>query len=414
MRKTQYLQRLGQSWYLRVKVPATLQGRVGNTHIRRALKTRDLDEAVRRKWTALAQVRSYLDALAAGLPSAAAPIAINCNRSPARPVQLIANSEERPTTGLDALLDRWLESTSSLKTTRFQRRQAYMELRAFLDGDCSPEAVTDAVAADYVDERLAKSPDSPSTRRRKLSALGAFWEWMATRRFVPRGTNPWKGFRLVAKDHERKKPKKRPYTMQELVQLFSGSPTYPALREVMALGLYTGARIDELCSLAQGDLRFERNVVYVRIRKSKTDAGARTLAVAHPIPLSILRARLRKRAPSVSQLFPELKGGGYDKKLSWHVGQAFRYHRNKQGLTGETDFHSLRRTFITCLENLGVDQVRIARYVGHQLPTLAFTVYSGGSTETTQRATGKAVHFPRDVEVAVRRFLLDSSQTAEC
>jgi integrase len=413
MRKTQYLQRLGQSWYLRVKVPAALQGRVGNTHIRRALKTRDLDEAVRRKWAALAQVQAYLEALAGNhqLPAASMPIAINCNPMPAAPrLQLIANPEARQAVDLDALLEKWLESSTSLKTTRFQRRQAYMELRAFLGGNRSPEAVTEALAADYVDERLAKSSDSPSTRRRKLSALGAFWEWMASRRFVPRGTNPWKGFRLVAKDHERKKPKKRPYTMQELVRLFSGAPTYPALREVMVLGLYTGARIDELCSLTQGDLRFERSVAYVRIQKSKTDAGARTLAVTHAIPLSILRTRRRTRVPSASQLFPELKGGGYDKKLSWHVGQAFRYHRNKQGLTGETDFHSLRRTFITCLENLGVDQVRIARYVGHQLPTLAFTVYSGGSTEATQRATGKAVRYPRDVEAVIGRFLLPPAE----
>ena len=53
MSKRHYLQQLGQSWYIRIKVPAALRGRVGNTHIRRALHTRDLDEANRRKWLAL-------------------------------------------------------------------------------------------------------------------------------------------------------------------------------------------------------------------------------------------------------------------------------------------------------------------------------------------------------------------------
>lgn len=359
MSKTQYLQRLGQSWYLRVKVPRPLQGRVGNTHIRRALGTRDLDEAVRRKWPALAQVRAYLEALAGNAPTLGLSprpftptpqaIAINCNPAPLRPLQSIARANGHGAE-LDALLNQWLESTGCLKTTAFQRRQAYHELRAFLGGDCSPEAVTDAVAGEYVDERLKKSHDSLSTRRRKLSALGAFWEWLASRRFVPKGANPWKGFRLVAKSDETAAAKKRPYTMPELVRLFSGSPTYPALREVMALGLYTGARIDELCSLTQGDLRWERGIAFVKITKSKTHAGARTLAIAHQVPLAILRARSRKGIAPQSQLFPELKGGGYDKKLSWHVGQAFRYHRNKQKLGGETDFHSLRRTFITRLK----------------------------------------------------------------
>ena len=406
MSKTQYLQRLGQSWYLRVKVPRPLQGRVGNTHIRRALGTRDLDDAVRRKWGARAPVRAYLEALAGpagdAVPSLG-PIAIDCN--PVHPrMQLPAQGGVGSPVTLDTLLEQWLEATGCLKTTGFQRRQAYRELRDFLGGDRRPEIVTDALAAEYVDVRLNKSADSPSTRRRKLSALGAFWEWMGTRRFVAKGVNPWRGFRLVSR-RAHGRPKKRPYTMAELVCLFSGEPTYPALREVMALGLYTGARIDELCSLSQGDIRWEKGAAFVRIVKAKTHAGARTLAVLHPIPVAILRARVDRGVPVTAQLFPELKGGGYDSKLSWHVGQAFRYHRNKQGLGGETDFHSLRRTFITRLENLGVDQVHIARCVGHALPTLAFTLYSGGSTDVTQRATGRAICYPHDVETAVRAFL---------
>ncbi|WP_147298640.1 DUF6538 domain-containing protein [Lysobacter soli] len=318
MSKTQYLQRLGQSWYLRVKVPRALQGRVGNTHIRRALGTRDLDEAVRRKWSALAQVRAYLEGLSAvatALPISPTPsaIAINCNPIPSLDLQLIANADARPAACLDSLLEQWLDSTACLKTTHFQRQQAYRELRAFLGGDRQPQVVTEALAAEYVDERLKQSPDSPSTRRRKLSALGAFWGWMASRRFVAKGVNPWKGFRLSTRD-ERMGGKKRPYAMAELVRLFSGAPTYPALREVMALGLYTGARIDELCSLTQGDIRWDRNAAFVRIAKSKTYAGARTLAVLHPIPVAVLRARWRKSIAATSPLFPELKGGGYPRQ----------------------------------------------------------------------------------------------------
>lgn len=410
MSKTQYLQQLGQSWYLRVKVPAALQARIGNTHLRRALHTRDLDEANRRKWPALVQVRAYLDSLRVVGATVAPPSLVlkgppfESSRSGQGRLQLTARSGLRPSEGLDALSEAWAH-TSQLKTVRFQRRQAYRELREYLGGLRSPDAVSDELAAAYVDERLAKSPDSASTRRRKLSALSSFWEWMGSRRYIPRGVNPWKGFRLSHSDSERKTPKKRSYTVAELVRLFSGSPTYPALREVMVLGLYTGARIDELCSITQDDLRIEPGVAYVRIARSKTKAGARTLAVVHPLPLGILRARHQSPAAPAMQLFPELKGGGYDKKLSWHVGQAFRYHRNGRGLTGATDFHSLRRTFITRLENLGVDQVRIARYVGHSLPTLAFAVYSGGATEKTQRATGRAIRYPRDVEAAVSRFV---------
>jgi integrase len=227
---------------------------------------------------------------------------------------------------------------------------------------------------------------------------------MSSRCYLPKGTNPWKGFRIRA-EASSNTPKKRPYTMRELVQLFSGEPSYPALREVMVLGLYTGARIDEICSIRRGDVRVEDGFVYIHIYKSKTAAGTRTLAIWHPIPKGLLMRRLKRKEAKAAQLFPELKGGGYDNKLSWRVGQAFRYHRNGRGLTGATDFHSLRRTFITRLENLGVDQVRIARYVGHSLPTLAFQLYSGGATEATQAATGQMIAYPEEVEQAITAFI---------
>lgn len=411
MSNKRYLQRLGQSWYIRIKVPAGLQDKVGNTHIRRALHTRDLDVANRLKWSAILQVHKHFERLTTGASSEltlSKPEAVLPASASAPDGNLAASlSGLRPTSGLDALAEEWA-ATSALKTVQFQRQQAYKELRSFLGGDRPPPAVTGATAAAYVDGPMLSSADSPSTRRRKLSALAAFWEWMATRRYIPRATNPWRGFRVSTKERDATRPKKRAYTMPELVKLFSGHPTYPALREVMVLGLYTGARIDELCSLARGDARISGPYVYLSIRRSKTDAGTRTLAVWHRIPKEILRKRLRGKGSQTAQLFPELKGGGYDQKLSWHVGQAFRYHRNGRGLTGETDFHSLRRTFITRLENLGVDQVRIARYVGHSLPTLAFQLYSGGATEATQAATGRAINYPPDVEAAVTTFLHDT------
>ena len=311
MSKTRYLQQLGQSWYVRIKVPATLYDRVGSTHIRRALHTRDLDEANRRKWSAIVQVRAYFDSLHSG---ATAPLSFHVQSETLGtkvPVLLqpqpTAYLDLRPATGLDALAEEWA-ITSTVKTVQFQRRQAYKELRDYLQCDHSPTSFSGTLAATYVDERLLKSPDSQSTRRRKLSALAAFWEWMASRRYTPKGMNPWKGFRLKNDESKRTKPKKRPYTSKELVTLFSGDPTYPALREVMVLGLYTGARIDEICSLSRSSVRFERGIAYVQIIKSKTNSGARTLAVAHPIPLGLLKTRHGRKATATAQLFDELRG----------------------------------------------------------------------------------------------------------
>lgn len=57
--------------------------------------------------------------------------------------------------GLDSLSEEWA-ATSCLKTVRFQRQQAYKELRCHLGANHSPMAVTGALAACYVDECLLR------------------------------------------------------------------------------------------------------------------------------------------------------------------------------------------------------------------------------------------------------------------
>lgn len=193
LNKRHYLQQPGQSWYIRIKVPAALRGRVGNTHIRSALYPRDLDEANRRKWLALAQVRAYLDSLESGTPaSLSLPMPSGIRGVSAIVPQTAAHFGLRPTTSPDALSEDWA-ITSPLKTVQFQRGQTYQELSSYLGGDLDPNSVTAAVAVAYVDERPLTSTDRPSTRRRKLSALGAFWDWMALRCYTPKGDESLKG-----------------------------------------------------------------------------------------------------------------------------------------------------------------------------------------------------------------------------
>ena len=68
------------------------------------------------------------------------------------------------------------------------------------------------------------------------------------------------------------------------------------------------------------------------------------------------------------QLWPGLKPGGADRKLSWCVTRQFTAYRRKVGITrARVNFHSLRKNFVTCLEIAnGVSQTDIAAIVGHE------------------------------------------------
>ena len=62
------------------------------------------------------------------------------------------------------------------------------------------------------------------------------------------------------------------------------------LADLITLGLYTGARIEELCRLKVDDIITEDNHRALRIAKSKTQAGTRTVPL-HPA-ITVLVDRL--------------------------------------------------------------------------------------------------------------------------
>ena len=435
MNSTTYLQRLGHSWYVRIKVPRNLQACIGNTHIRQALHTRDLNEANRLKWKYIEAIKSRLRRLEGLSPSESSTqgwresiqkALSEDNHELAETLELVATDkaeEIHEKTGslkaarewyelatshgqtLDEIVNTWLSNAEYQQSTKSQHRRAYQDLRSYLGGEALPSKVTDDLAMLFVEDVLKKSGSAYETQRRKLNSLVAFWNWMGLHKHVKRGFNPWKGFTLSKQRTVKKTEDKRNYTEEELVKLFAGQVEYAGLADVMILGLYTGARLDEICSLKVGDIKKNADGVFlVSIKKAKTHAGIRTIAVSHPIPCSVLSARLNPPNESKQVLFAEFKPGGYDEKLSWAVSKAFGRHRDKMELSRATDFHSFRRTHITLMENLGIDQVRIARYVGHELPTIAFSLYSGGSTENTQIEVAKQIKYPPAIEKALGSF----------
>jgi len=236
-----------------------------------------------------------------------------------------------------------------------------------LGGDRPASVVSSQVALEFVEEHLKRSDLSYNTKRRKLNSLIALWEWLAIQRVVARGADPWRGFKLgTKKTATMPARRKRPCTDDELLLLFARRPAYVGLDDVMVLGLLTGMRLDEICALRMMGVRPDPEGGYwLHIRKAKTRAGIRTVVVAHDLGIQIMSRRWISDGAPDAQLFTEFRGGGYDGKLSWGVSKAFGRHRTSCGLTGETDFHSFRRSFITALENAVVDQLQIARYVGH-------------------------------------------------
>lgn len=438
----QFLQKVGGTFYARVRVPRTLEKYVGQSHIRRSLQTGDKTEANRRKFAMVARIKAELEAIrksahkddAPGLSFAAAKAIRDqlkelkqagdhdmaqtvegvtveqALRVEALYGEVKANKWFRAATvtseSLKELLEKWLGVSDYKESTKAGHRKALTEVLAFLeDEDAVPDDVPRRVALQYIDDNLTQRnpPLAHTTIRDRLVSLGGFWGWMESRGAVQPNTNPWTGHKISKKQNASTRPPKRTFTDAEILRLLKGTdkaktwPTYAYMPDLMILGLFTGARIEELCSRDIADVIMAEDHAFISIKDSKTKAGIRFVAVCHPAPLAVLRRRLDAEGPA---LFPELSAGGLDDKLSASVVKAFGRYRRECDVPDGTDFHSFRRNVITVLEAAGVGQVPIARFVGHNVGTMAGDTYSAGGSKANALATARQLDHGKLIDAA--------------
>lgn len=441
----QYLQKVGGTYYARVRVPRTLEQYTGQSHIRRTLETGDRAVANGRKHAVVGRIKAELSALRKsprnlderGISFAeakewreelrAAEDAGDDGEQHTVVHDLVIDKAEQlerlygpakakrwfkaattTTETLPELMDAWLHVSDYKASTNAGHRKALAEVLGFVRNDhATPADVTRKVAMAYIDTNLTQRNPAlaHSTIRDRLVSLGGFWNWMASRAAVATGANPWTGHKISRERNKGRSPPKRSYTDAELMALITGNakvtrwPTYSYLPDLLILGLFTGARENELCSLTAQAVEVGRGHCVLNITDSKTKAGIRFVAITHPAPLAVLKRRL-KAINGAAQVFPELTAGGLDKKLSSSAVKAYGRYRRACNVPDGTDFHSFRRNVITVLEAAGVGQVPIARFVGQKVGTMAGDTYSAGGSKANAIETARKLRYATKVEAA--------------
>ncbi len=230
---------------------------------------------------------------------------------------------------------------------------------------------------------------------RYASSLAGLFKWARKRGYFD-GSNPFS---------EQARPKARkgstgwvPYTVEELNTLF-GSALFTevdtkdrvrparhtvetALRWVPLIALFSGMRLGEICQLRTADLQREGKIWFFNVTEEgesqsvKTPAGIRRV----PVHSALVDCGMLKYAAGLptGQLFPGLKPGGPDGKLSWYVSRRYTaYRRNLRVDRARLSFHSFRKTASTALDNAGVPQADVAALIGHERG-FTFDTYSKG------------------------------------
>lgn len=243
---------------------------------------------------------------------------------------------------------------------------------------------------DTVDTWLKSLDRAPATLSQYLMAGTAFWKWAMKydsgwREIYQDKVNPFVGHDLpqgggadtAGKDREI-------YTRADTLKLQRAALDNDdqPLADLIALGWYTGARIEELCRLTKDSVIAVDGVQCFDFPKSKSKASKRVVPI-HPSLLAAVD-RLSKDSTDAF-LIPTESADKYGKR-SHAISKAFGRLRTAAGFSKLHVFHSFRHTVVTELIRADVPDALAKELVGHETGSVTHDVYSKGASTAQKLA----------------------------
>ena len=164
------------------------------------------------------------------------------------------------------------------------------------------------------------------------------------------------------------------------------------------LAAYTGCRIEELCSLKIQNLADDR----FEILDAKSEVGWRTIPIHNDIKQVI--ARLIDTATS-QYLISGLSFNKYGDRSN-AIGKRFGRLKKRLGYGPDYVFHSLRNTFSTRMENLGIPKNHISQLMGHEDGNMALDVYSGGLAIEPLRESINKLTYGSGMDLLIKKLVV--------
>lgn len=229
------------------------------------------------------------------------------------------------------------------------------------------------VVTGWLDE--LKGEKALQTIQNYISALAQIWDLARNRYHDAPQDNPWRGHGLEAKSS---KISYEVFTHAEIVKVLAAFGNDEEMKAVTLLGMYSGMRLNEICSLRAANIREVEGVLCFTVTEGKTKSAARIIPV-HSLLTPLVMA-LRDK-PHNGFLFykASIIDRADGKRSTWHTQRFTRVKRLALGERGTERkvFHSLRHEFAQQLDRNQVPEDRIALLMGHERgKTESFKTYS--------------------------------------
>ncbi|MGC0039160.1 site-specific integrase [Enterobacter hormaechei] len=227
-----------------------------------------------------------------------------------------------------------------------------------------------------------KTEKAPQTIQNYVSALAQIWDLARNRYHDAPQENIWRGHGLESKSS---KVSYEVFEPGELAKVFAVMADDEEMQNVTLIGMYSGMRLNEICSLRTANIREIEGVLCFEVTEGKTKSAARIIPVHSLITPLVLSLR---ETPYNGFLFyrASITDRADGKRSTWHSQRFTRAKRKALGEVGSERkvFHSLRHQVAQLMDRGGigrrlkpVPEDRIALLLGHERgSTESFKTYS--------------------------------------
>ncbi|MGD8275948.1 MAG: tyrosine-type recombinase/integrase [Thiohalocapsa sp.] len=291
-------------------------------------------------------------------------------------------------------VEEWLATKDHLQPKTLQMYRS--DLRRLSERFPLLQDITKAEVTTWITKELLQQEGlNRKTLDRLLPACRGYWQYLQDLGLVADDQEPFS--RLSVQQNGAKKvhprDKRKDYTADEAHRLLDEAVAKdPSLADLIRLGMWTGARISELCHLKVADVHLDVPLPHFKVEDSKTPAGVRTVPV-HPELRSILKRLLKTSDDGyvLSGLTPNKYGD-----RSNAIGKRFGRLKTSLGFSRQHGFHTFRHTVITRLLNADVPYPVVAAIVGHDTgENVTLGVYAKGFDLEVLTKALKKLEYPR-------------------
>ncbi|SCA54824.1 putative integrase [Candidatus Terasakiella magnetica] len=267
-------------------------------------------------------------------------------------------------------IDEWKAALTNTEKTKDMKASA---VRRFAEKFTTIDKVTKKNVRRWADTLMQEEGLSLKTVKSILSACRDYWKYLIAIEVVSEDYTPLSNLGLASKVSKAKANERKSFSEEEVLSLLAKAKEKGdgSLADLIIMGMWTGARIEELCSL-QVDKVKEKSFEIV---DAKTASGWREIPIHSQLKPTIKRLVKDSKDGYVLSGLSENKYGD----RSNAIGKRFGRIKTEMGFNRCHVFHSIRKTVISKFRHAGIDEDKAADIVGHDIPTMTYGLYADNS-----------------------------------